>query len=208
MEALRVAGFVTEEGTKNFKVEQGVLECIPCASEKEASQLLLACGGLWEPAAGTVEVFGRNLYRMDAGERAAFRRRNIGVVSPDNNLLAGLNLYENVVLSLELDGRQPDLARAECLTRQTGLTETWDCPADRLSPAKRQIAAIIRSVLAGDSLILVKLSQTAPAGQVREVMRALRLVQERYGLTAAVFAGTKGQELPAWEEGDAYEENQ
>ena len=99
MEALRAEGILTEEGVRNFRVEQGVLECVPCASGQEARQLLFACGGLWEPPSGTVEVFGRQLYRMDGQERAVFRRRNIGVVDAENNLIPGLNLYENVILS-------------------------------------------------------------------------------------------------------------
>ena len=87
MEALRAEGILTEEGVRNFRVEQGVLECVPCASGQEARQLLFACGGLWEPPSGTVEVFGRQLYRMDGQERAVFRRRNIGVVDAENNLI-------------------------------------------------------------------------------------------------------------------------
>lgn len=194
MEALRAEGILTEEGVRNFRVEQGVLECVPCASGQEARQLLFACGGLWEPPSGTVEVFGRQLYRMDGQERAVFRRRNIGVVDAENNLIPGLNLYENVILSSELDGRQPDLAQAEKLAAQAGLAGEWDKKADCLSLGKGQIAAIIRSVLAGSSLILMRIDLETPEEQTRGVMEFLHRIQEQRGLTAVVFSAKNGLE--------------
>ena len=194
MEALRAEGILTEEGVRNFRVEQGVLECVPCASGQEARQLLFACGGLWEPPSGTVEVFGRQLYRMDGQERAVFRRRNIGVVDAENNLIPGLNLYENVILSSELDGRQPDLAQAEKLAAQAGLAGEWDKKADCLSPGKGQIAAIIRSVLAGSSLILMRIDLETPEEQTRGVMEFLHRIHEQRGLTAVVFSAKNGLE--------------
>lgn len=194
MEALRAEGILTEEGVRNFRVEQGVLECVPCASGQEARQLLFACGSLWEPPSGTVEVFGRQLYRMDGQERAVFRRRNIGVVDAENNLIPGLNLYENVILSSELDGRQPDLAQAEKLAAQAGLAGEWDKKADCLSLGKGQIAAIIRSVLAGSSLILMRIDLETPEEQTRGVMEFLHRIQEQRGLTAVVFSAKNGLE--------------
>lgn len=195
MKALQVINLRLEAQEYHFEVEQETLECVACHSMREARQLLKICGGMQEPQQGRVIVFNRELYRMEQEERVLFRRRNIGLAGISHNLLAGLNLFENLSLSLQLDGRQADLAMAERLAGMADLKADWGAHPDALSAADQQKTAVIRAVLSGASMILVCLDHTMEPWSIKEVMRFLKYVQEEYNLTVVVFGKPQEAQL-------------
>ncbi len=187
MKALCMKNFMAEGNRYDLEIEQHTLECIACKNWKEAQMLFLAGGGLKEPCEGTVTVFGRELYRMEPEERALFRRRNVGMIAAHNNLISGMSFYENLVLSIQLDGRQADLALAEKLVSMADIKVDWAQMPGNLPVPIQQKAAMIRCVLAGTSLLLMRISKEEEPWAVRENMHFLKYIQEEYDLTAVVF---------------------
>jgi putative ABC transport system ATP-binding protein len=137
-------------------VEPGELVAVMGPSGSGKSTLLTIAGSLEEPTAGEVAVDDVPLSRLSRNERAALRRRAIGYVFQDFNLLAGLTAAENVSLPLELDGTPVKAARvaaAEALER-LGLAECADRFPDELSGGERQRVAIARAVVGDRHLLL------------------------------------------------------
>ena len=92
----------------NFSADSGEFVAVVGTSGSGKSTLLHMCGGLDTPTAGDVFVSGHNLSRMDADELTVFRRRSIGFVFQNYNLIPVLNVYENIVIPLDLDGNGLD----------------------------------------------------------------------------------------------------
>ena len=138
-------------------VEAGDLVAIMGPSGSGKSTLLTISGGLEEPTSGQVLVLGSDLTAMSANQRAALRRRSIGYVFQDYNLLPGLTAAENVALPLELDGLATRKARAAGLAAldELGLAERADRFPDELSGGERQRVAIARALLVQPQLLLM-----------------------------------------------------
>src|SRR5207244_5627225 len=113
------------------------------------STLLTIAGSLEEPSSGEVRVCGQELTRLSRNARARLRRRTIGYVFQDFNLLPGLTAAENVCLPLELDGLPGRKARAAGLAalEELGLAERAERYPDELSGGERQRVAIARAVV-------------------------------------------------------------
>ena len=92
----------------NLTVEKGEFVAVVGTSGSGKSTLLHMLGGLDRPTSGTVTVDGRELSALKDEELTIFRRRKIGFVFQNYNLVPVLNVYENIVLPIQLDGRQPD----------------------------------------------------------------------------------------------------
>lgn len=162
------------------------------------STLLTIAGSLEEPTSGEVLVTGLPLASMSGDGRARLRRRTIGYVFQDFNLLSGLTAVENVTLPLELDGVGVRAARAIGLAvlEELGLARQADHHVDDLSGGERQRIAIARAVV-GDRRVLLADEPTGALDSVNgeAVMRMLRTACRR-GVAGVVV--THDAQLASW----------
>ena len=161
----------------DLAVDAGELVAVMGPSGSGKSTLLTIAGSLEEPTSGDVVVGGSPLSSMSRNDRARLRRRSIGYVFQDFNLLAGLTAAENVTLPLELDGipaRTARVAAREALAR-LGVADKADRFPDDLSGGERQRVAIARAVVGRRHVLLAD----EPTGALdsangESVMRLLR----------------------------------
>jgi putative ABC transport system ATP-binding protein len=182
----------------DLRVEPGVLVAVMGPSGSGKSTLLTIAGSLEEPTSGEVFVGGAELSAMSGNDRARLRRRAIGYVFQDFNLLAGLTAAENVALPLELDGVRARAARAAGIEalEALGLADRADHFPDELSGGERQRVAIARAVV-GDRHLLLADEPTGALDSVNgeEVMRLLRSACQR-GVAGVVV--THDAQLASW----------
>jgi putative ABC transport system ATP-binding protein len=182
----------------DLTVEPGELVAVMGPSGSGKSTLLTIAGSLEEPTDGEVTVGGMPLSRLSRGERAALRRRAIGYVFQDFNLLAGLTAAENVSLPLELDGVAVRTARAAALSvlGRLGLAERADRFPDDLSGGERQRVAIARAVVGERHLLLAD----EPSGALDSVNgeAVMRLVRETCEGGVAGVVVTHDAQLASW----------
>ena len=105
----------------SLSIEQGEFVSVVGTSGSGKSTLLHMLGGLDHPTSGTVEVDGQDISQLKDEELTIFRRRKIGFVFQNYNLVPVLNVYENIILPVELDGNQPDKAYVEDILKVLGL---------------------------------------------------------------------------------------
>jgi len=140
----------------DLSVDVGHLVAVMGPSGSGKSTLLTIAGSLEEPSSGEVFIGGAALRTMSRNDKARLRRRTIGYVFQDFNLLPGLSAAENVSLPLELDGVPARRARAAGMAalEQLGLGDRADHYPDQLSGGERQRAAIARAVVGERHLLL------------------------------------------------------
>ena len=140
----------------NLFVDRGSLVAVMGPSGSGKSTLLTIAGSLEEPTGGEVLIDGVALSTMSRNDKARLRRRTVGYVFQDFNLLAGLTAVENVSLPLELDGLSAKKARTTGMTalEELGLGERAAHYPDELSGGERQRVAIARAVVGERSLLL------------------------------------------------------
>jgi len=182
----------------DLSVRAGELVAIMGPSGSGKSTLLTIAGTLEDPTAGRVSVEGQDTTTMSRNDRARLRRRSIGYVFQDFNLLAGLSAAENVALPLELDGTRSRSARrlAVAALEQLGLADRADRYPDDLSGGERQRVAIARAVV-GDRRLLLADEPTGALDSVNGegVMRLVRSACKR-GVAGVVV--THDAQLAAW----------
>ena len=142
------------EPNLNFTVEEGEFVAVVGTSGSGKSTLLHLVGGLDTPTSGTVTVRGQALDAMSDEQLTIFRRRNIGFVFQHYNLVPMLNVYENIVLPVELDGETPDPAFLQEVVGMLGLEEKLTSMPHQLSGGQQQRVAIARALMAKPALIL------------------------------------------------------
>jgi len=182
----------------DLSVEPGALVAVMGPSGSGKSTLLTIAGSLEEPSAGDVSVGGAWLSAMSRDERARLRRRSIGYVFQDFNLLAGLTALENVTLPLELDGvaaRRARVVGMEALERLDVADKAQRFPDD-LSGGERQRVAIARAIV-GDRYLLLADEPTGALDSVNgeAVMRLLRAACQS-GVAGVVV--THEAQLASW----------
>jgi putative ABC transport system ATP-binding protein len=140
----------------NLSVRRGELVAVMGPSGSGKSSLLTIAGSLEEPTSGQVLVNGTDLSRLSQDNQARLRRRLIGYVFQDFNLLAGFSAIENVTVPLELDGVPAKAARAAGMKALTelGVAERAHHFPDELSGGERQRVAIARAVVGDRQLLL------------------------------------------------------
>jgi len=179
-------------------VQRGELVAVMGPSGSGKSTLLTIAGGLEDPTSGEVYVAGDNLAALSRDDLARLRRRSIGFVFQDFNLLAGLTAVENVSLPLELDGVAAKRARAIALeTLDTfGLTPRADVFPDDLSGGERQRVAIARAVVGERQLLLAD----EPTGALDSVNGegVMRLVRASCHRGVAGIVVTHDAQLASW----------
>ena len=179
-------------------VEPGELVAVMGPSGSGKSTLLTIAGSLEDPTSGEVTVGGVALSALSRNGRAALRRRAIGYVFQDFNLLAGLTAAENVSLPLELDGVPQRRARDAALAALggLGLSERAGSFPDQLSGGERQRVAIARAVVGERHLLLAD----EPSGALDSVNgeAVMRLVRETCQAGVAGVVVTHDAQLAAW----------
>ncbi len=192
------AGQVYALRAVDLTVEPGELVAVMGPSGSGKSTLLTIAGSLEEPTDGEVTVGESPVSRLSRGERAALRRRAIGYVFQDFNLLAGLTSAENVSLPLELDGVAGRAARAAALVAldRLGLADRAGRFPDELSGGERQRVAIARAVVGERRLILAD----EPSGALDSVNgeAVMRLVRETCQGAVAGVVVTHDAQLASW----------
>jgi len=179
-------------------VEPGELVAVMGPSGSGKSTLLTIAGSLEEPTGGEVTVGGVPLSRLSRNERATLRRRAIGYVFQDFNLLAGLTAAENVSLPLELDGVSVKSARVTALAalERLGLSDRADRFPDELSGGERQRVAIARAVVGERHLLLAD----EPSGALDSVNgeAVMRIVRSTCQGGVAGVVVTHDAQLASW----------
>jgi putative ABC transport system ATP-binding protein len=184
--------------TVDLSVAAGELVAVMGPSGSGKSTLLTIAGSLEQPTSGEVFVGGEALAAMSRNGRARLRRRAIGYVFQDFNLLAGLTAVENVALPLELDGVHAKAARAAGMRAldELGLTDRASRYPDELSGGERQRVAIARAVVGDRQLLLAD----EPSGALDSINAeaVMRLVHTacRRGMAGVVV--THDAQLASW----------
>ncbi|HWJ97682.1 MAG TPA: ABC transporter ATP-binding protein [Acidimicrobiales bacterium] len=182
----------------DLSVEAGELVAIMGPSGSGKSSLLTIAGSLEDATAGEVVIDGRSLAGMSGNDKAQLRRRSMGFVFQDFNLLPGLTAAENVAMPLELDGTSARPARKQALAAldELGLSDRAEHFPDDLSGGERQRVAIARAVV-GDRRLLLADEPTGALDSVNSeaVMRLLRQICAR---GAAGIVVTHDAQLASW----------
>lgn len=137
-----------------LEIEEGTFTAIVGTSGSGKSTLLHMLGGLDVPTGGSVEVDGQGLGTMDRGELTVFRRRKIGFIFQNYNLLPNLTVYDNIVLPVELDGRRVDREYLKSIVKVLGIQEKLKQKPNKLSGGQQQRVAIARALIAKPAIIL------------------------------------------------------
>ena len=137
-----------------LQIEQGSFTAIVGTSGSGKSTLLHMLGGLDKPTGGSVVVDGQSLSKMSRSELTIFRRRKIGFIFQNYNLIPNLNIYDNIVLPVELDGRSADRQYLDNIISVLGLDGKLDRKPNKLSGGQQQRAAIARALITKPALIL------------------------------------------------------
>lgn len=138
----------------NFTVEQGEFVAIVGTSGSGKSTLLNMIGGLDHPTSGSVVIDNKDLAKMKEEELTIFRRRHIGFIFQSYNLVPVLNVYENIVLPVELDGNRIDKAFLKEIAHLLGLDSKLKSMPGELSGGQQQRAAIARALISKPSIVL------------------------------------------------------
>lgn len=138
----------------NLTVEKGEFVAVVGTSGSGKSTLLQMLGGLDRPTSGTVTVDGREIFALKDEELTIFRRRKIGFVFQNYNLVPVLNVYENIVLPIQLDGRAEDKAYVDQIIETLGLEKKLRSLPNNLSGGQQQRVAIARALANNPSVII------------------------------------------------------
>ncbi|QEH68106.1 ABC transporter ATP-binding protein [Cellulosilyticum sp. ST5] len=172
----------------DFTVEKGEFVSIVGTSGSGKSTLLHMLGGLDQPTSGTVIVDGKDLSKLKEEELTIFRRRKIGFVFQSYNLVPVLNVYENIVLPIELDGNKPDKAYIDKIIHTLGLEKKLMSLPSQLSGGQQQRVAIARAIAAKPAIILAD----EPTGNLdsrtsQDVLGMLKITSDQFGQTLVMI---------------------
>ncbi|MEK4459824.1 ABC transporter ATP-binding protein [Paenibacillus sp. FSL R10-2748] len=138
----------------NLEVESGEFVAIVGTSGSGKSTLLHMLGGLDRPTSGSVTIDGKDIFSLKDEELTVFRRRKIGFVFQNYNLVPVLNVYENIVLPIELDGKEPDETYIDKIVHTLGLDHKMNNLPNNLSGGQQQRVAIARALAAKPAIVL------------------------------------------------------
>ena len=172
----------------SISVENGEFVSIIGTSGSGKSTLLNMLGGLDVPTSESVKIRGKEIARMKDEQLTVFRRRNIGFVFQNYNLVPILNVYQNIVLPIELDGNRPDRDYVEKIIRMLHLEEKLDHLPNNLSGGQQQRVAIARALASKPAIILAD----EPTGNLDsrtslEVMQLLKMTSTQFGQTLVMI---------------------
>lgn len=168
----------------SFEVEHGEFVAVVGTSGSGKSTMLHMIGGLDKPTSGEVIVDGRTLSDMKDEELTIFRRRNIGFVFQQYNLIPMLNVWENVILPVKLDGKKPQKAYVEMVVDTLGLSGKISSWPNTLSGGQQQRVAIARALVTKPGILLCD----EPTGNLdsqtsQDVLGLLKVTSEQFHQT-------------------------
>lgn len=172
----------------NLTVAGGEFAAIVGTSGSGKSTLLHMLGGLDRPTGGSVTVAGKDIFSLKDDELTIFRRRKIGFVFQSYNLIPMLNVFENIVLPIELDGGKADKAHIESIMETIGLSEKAERLPSQLSGGQQQRVAIARALAAKPAIILAD----EPTGNLDsrtslDVLGLLKITSEKFKQTIVMI---------------------
>jgi len=172
----------------SLDIEEGKFVSIIGSSGSGKSTLLNLLGGLDRPTSGDVMLDGKAIFEMDDEALTIFRRRKIGFVFQNYNLVPILNVYENIVLPIELDGTKIDTAYVDKIMDVLGLSEKKFSMPNQLSGGQQQRGAIARALAAKPSIILAD----EPTGNLdsktsMDVIALLKLTGKEFAQTIVMI---------------------
>ena len=172
----------------NLSVENGEFVAIVGTSGSGKSTLLHMLGGLDRPTEGSVTVDGKNIFELKDEALTIFRRRKIGFVFQSYNLVPVLNVYENIVLPTQLDGRKVDEKFIRQIVKTLGLDGRLDALPNQLSGGQQQRVAIARALAAAPAIILAD----EPTGNLdsktsQDVLGLLKVTSQKFSQTIVMI---------------------
>jgi len=178
----------------SLSVEKGEFVAIVGTSGSGKSTLLHMLGGLDRPTSGTVTVDGRDIFSLKDEELTIFRRRKIGFVFQNYNLVPVLNVEENILLPIQLDGHAPEQGYVEQIIQTLGLGDKRSNLPANLSGGQQQRVAIARALAAKPAIILAD----EPTGNLDsktslDVMGLLKVTSQKFSQTVVMI--THNEEL-------------
>ena len=178
----------------NIDIERGEFVAVVGSSGSGKSTLLHMIGGLDSPTSGKVIIEGKDIHAMKTDELTVFRRRFVGFVFQNYNLIPMLNVYENIVLPLRLDGAKPESAYIDELIDTLKIRDKVFNLSNRISGGQQQRVAIARALASRPDIVLAD----EPTGNLDsktglEVMLLLKHLNEKYAQTIVMI--THNEEL-------------
>ena len=172
----------------DIRVEPGEFVAVVGRSGSGKSTLLHMLGGLDRPDSGKVLVEGRDIFRLKDDRLAVFRRRKIGFIFQSYNLVPSLNVWENIVLPIGLDGRKVDREYVMDIVRKIGMSDRLHALPGILSGGQQQRVAIARALASRPAIILAD----EPTGNLDsrteiEVVSLLKHCVTEYGQTLVMI---------------------
>ena len=172
----------------SLSVKQGEFLAVVGTSGSGKSTLLHMMGGLDTPTSGQVIVAGKDISTLSRDELTIFRRRKIGFVFQSYNLLPLMNVYDNIVLPIKLDGIRPDETYVEQILVSLGLEEKRCAMPNQLSGGQQQRVALARALAAKPAIILAD----EPTGNLdsrtsMDVLGLMKTSGERFGQTIVMI---------------------
>lgn len=172
----------------NLSVENGEFVAIVGTSGSGKSTLLHMLGGLDRPTSGSVTVDGKNIFALKDEALTIFRRRKIGFVFQSYNLVPVLNVYENIVLPVQLDGRRVDEDFIGKIVKTLGLDGRLEALPSQLSGGQQQRVAIARALAAAPAIILAD----EPTGNLdsktsQDVLGLLKVTSQKFSQTIVMI---------------------
>lgn len=172
----------------NFSVEKGEFVAVVGTSGSGKSTLLHMLGGLDRPTSGSVTVDGKEIFSLKDEALTIFRRRKIGFVFQNYNLVPILNVYENIVLPVQLDGKIPDAAYIDSIIETLGLESKLKNLPNNLSGGQQQRVAIARALASKPAIILAD----EPTGNLdsktsQDVLGLLKVTSQKYAQTIVMI---------------------
>ena len=172
----------------NICVENGEFVAIVGTSGSGKSTLLHMLGGLDRPTSGSVTVDGKDIFSLKDEALTIFRRRKIGFVFQSYNLVPVLNVYENIVLPIQLDGRKVEGAFIGQIVKTLGLDGRLDALPSQLSGGQQQRVAIARALAAAPAIILAD----EPTGNLdsrtsQDVLSLLKVTSQKFSQTIVMI---------------------
>ena len=181
-------GLVPAVDGVDLTVEKGEFVAVVGTSGSGKSTLLHMLGGLDRPTSGSVTVDGREIFSLKDEDLTIFRRRKIGFVFQNYNLVPVLNVYENIVLPIQLDGKEPDQGYLDQIIATLGLEKKLQSLPNNLSGGQQQRVAIARALAAKPAILLAD----EPTGNLdsktsQDVMGLLKVTSQRFAQTIVMI---------------------
>lgn len=177
----------------DFDVEQGEFVAIVGTSGSGKSTLLHMLGGLDTPTSGSVIVEGKDISQLKKDALAIFRRRKIGFIFQNYNLVPVLNVYENIVFPIELDGNKIDTGYVDRVIKALGLESKINSIPSQLSGGQQQRVAIARALAAKPAIILAdEPTGNLDSGTSRDVLGLLKVTSRQLEQTIVMITHNEG----------------